>query len=152
MSHHGATACRAGRGLSGRRWQRPFAWLAVHPCGQDAGHIGQSKFTDPGTPFAVVAIGRGSIRNGADGALSASTWCNCCNAISGLVWKQTSSGTPAMSRRAGSAARRLRQADRNLAIVLLAQLTAILLCHADRVAALLGKSGVVDDPIYQKYS
>src|SRR5260370_17313720 len=41
---------------------------------------------------------------------------------------------------------RHRQADRDLAIVLFAQLTAILPCHADRVAALLGKPGVVDDP------
>jgi hypothetical protein len=41
---------------------------------------------------------------------------------------------------------RHRQADRDLAIVRFAQLTAILPCHADRVAALLGKPGVVDDP------
>jgi len=39
-----------------------------------------------------------------------------------------------------------RQADCHLAVVLLAQLAAILPGHADRVAALLGKSGVVDDP------
>ena len=39
-----------------------------------------------------------------------------------------------------------RQAYRNLAVVLLAQLTTILPGHADRVAALLRKAGVVDDP------
>ena len=39
-----------------------------------------------------------------------------------------------------------RQADRNLAVVPLAQLAAILTRHPDRVTALLRKSGVVDDP------
>src|SRR5215208_3965482 len=39
-----------------------------------------------------------------------------------------------------------RQADRDLAIVLLAELAAILTRHPDRVTALLWKAGVVDDP------
>jgi hypothetical protein len=39
-----------------------------------------------------------------------------------------------------------RQADRDLAIVLLAELPAILPRHADRLRALLGVAGVVDDP------
>ena len=39
-----------------------------------------------------------------------------------------------------------RQADRNLAVVLLAELTAVLPRHADRVVALLRNAGVVDDP------
>lgn len=39
-----------------------------------------------------------------------------------------------------------RQADRNLTVVLLAQLAAILARYAHRVLALLGKAGVVDDP------
>ena len=42
--------------------------------------------------------------------------------------------------------RRHRQRDRHLAIVLLAQLPAILPRHADRMPTLLGKAGVVDDP------
>ena len=41
---------------------------------------------------------------------------------------------------------RHRQAHRDLAVVLLAELAAILPCHADRMLALLGKAGVVDDP------
>jgi hypothetical protein len=40
-----------------------------------------------------------------------------------------------------------RQAHRDLAIVLLAQLAAVLPGHADRVPTLLGEGGVVDDPI-----
>ena len=39
-----------------------------------------------------------------------------------------------------------RQRHRHLAIVLLAKLPAILPRHADRMLALLGKAGVVDDP------
>ncbi len=39
-----------------------------------------------------------------------------------------------------------RQRHRDLAIVLLAELAAILPRHADRMPALLGKAGVVDDP------
>jgi len=39
-----------------------------------------------------------------------------------------------------------RQRDGHLTIVLLAELSAILPRHADRMAALLRKSGVVDDP------
>ena len=39
-----------------------------------------------------------------------------------------------------------RQAHRDLAVVLLAELAAILAGHADRMLALLGKAGVVDDP------
>src|SRR5215217_6359518 len=39
-----------------------------------------------------------------------------------------------------------RQADRDLAIVLLAELAAILTRHPDRVTAFLRKAGVVDDP------
>src|ERR1051325_11934651 len=39
-----------------------------------------------------------------------------------------------------------RQADRDLTIVPLAELTAILTGHPDRVTALLRKAGVVDDP------
>ena len=46
---------------------------------------------------------------------------------------------------------RHRQADRHLAVVLLAQLAAILPRHADRVAALLGKAGVVDDPRLDRF-
>jgi transposase len=42
--------------------------------------------------------------------------------------------------------RRHRQADCNLAVVLLAQLTAILSCHTNRVAAFLGEPRVVDNP------
>src|SRR6185436_13827364 len=41
-------------------------------------------------------------------------------------------------------------ADRNLAIVLLAELAAILTRHPDRVTALLRKSGVVDDPGFNR--
>jgi hypothetical protein len=40
-----------------------------------------------------------------------------------------------------------RQAYRHLAIVLLAKLPAILPRHADRVLALLGKAGVINDPV-----
>lgn len=39
-----------------------------------------------------------------------------------------------------------READRDLAVVLLAELTAILPRDPDRMPAFLGKSGVVDDP------
>jgi hypothetical protein len=39
-----------------------------------------------------------------------------------------------------------RQRHRHLAIGLLAELTAILVVHADRMLALLGERGVVDDP------
>ena len=46
---------------------------------------------------------------------------------------------------------RHRQADRDLAVVLLAQLAAILPRHADRVAALLGKACVVDDPRLDRF-
>jgi hypothetical protein len=38
-----------------------------------------------------------------------------------------------------------RQADRHLAVVLLAELAAVLPRHADRVLALLGHAGVIDD-------
>src|SRR3954451_12632482 len=41
-------------------------------------------------------------------------------------------------------------ADRNLAVVLLAQLTAVLTRHPDRVTALLRKAGVVDDPGFDR--
>ena len=43
---------------SGRRWQRCFARPPDHRGGQDAGHVGQPKFADPSTQFAVVAVGR----------------------------------------------------------------------------------------------
>src|SRR5277367_2774748 len=46
---------------------------------------------------------------------------------------------------------RYRQAYRDLAVVLLAQLTAILPRDANRVAALLGKAGVVDDPRLDRF-
>lgn len=39
-----------------------------------------------------------------------------------------------------------RQRDGDLAVVLLADLTAVLARHTDRVAAFLGHSGVIDDP------
>src|SRR4051794_24664222 len=41
-------------------------------------------------------------------------------------------------------------ADRNLAVVLLAELTAVLTRHPDRVTALLRKAGVVDDPGFDR--
>src|SRR4051812_46111614 len=41
-------------------------------------------------------------------------------------------------------------ADRNLAVVLLAQLAAVLTRHPDRVSALLRKAGVVDDPGFDR--
>ena len=41
---------------------------------------------------------------------------------------------------------RRRQAHRHLAVVLLTQLATILPRHTDRVAALLRKAGVIDDP------
>src|SRR3712207_7836457 len=43
-----------------------------------------------------------------------------------------------------------RQADRDLAIVLLTELAAILTRHPDRVTALLRKAGVVDDPRFDR--
>ena len=39
-----------------------------------------------------------------------------------------------------------RQADRDLAVVLLAELATVLPCHADRMRAFLREAGVVDDP------
>ena len=82
----------------------------------------------------------------------------CSSAISGLVLKTTSSGMPALRRRpapsswadkADRQARGLareRQAHSHLAVVLLAQLAAVLPRNADRMLALLGKAGVVHDP------
>lgn len=52
---------------------------------------------------------------------------------------------PVRDRQAGLLAGH-RQADRHLAIVLLAELTAVLPRHADRMLALLRKPGVIDDP------
>jgi hypothetical protein len=46
---------------------------------------------------------------------------------------------------------RHRQAHCNLAVVLLAQLAAILPRHANRMAALLGKAGVIDDPCLDRF-
>ena len=43
-----------------------------------------------------------------------------------------------------------RQADRDPAVVLLAELAAVLTRHPDRVTAFLGKSGVVDDPGFDR--
>ncbi len=43
-----------------------------------------------------------------------------------------------------------RQADRNLAVILLAELAAILTRHPDRMTALLGKAGIVDDPSFDR--
>jgi hypothetical protein len=43
-----------------------------------------------------------------------------------------------------------RQADRDLAVVLFAELAAILTRHPDRMTALLGKAGVVDDPGFDR--
>ena len=43
-----------------------------------------------------------------------------------------------------------RQADRHLAVGPLAELTAILARHPDRVAAFLRKPGVVDDPGFDR--
>src|SRR3954463_4856139 len=85
------------------------------------------------------------------------------SAISGLVWKVISSGTPAFWRRAGSSAHSWRQVEaigdgqagraigererhRHLALVLFAELAAALTRDPDRVPALLGKAGIVDDP------
>src|SRR6267143_5704213 len=43
-----------------------------------------------------------------------------------------------------------RQRDRHLAIGLLAELSAILVVHADRMLALLGERRVVDDPCFDR--
>jgi hypothetical protein len=43
-----------------------------------------------------------------------------------------------------------RQADRDLAVVLRALLTAILTRHPDRVRAFLRKAGVIDDPGFDR--
>jgi len=43
-----------------------------------------------------------------------------------------------------------RQADRNLTVVPLTELAAILTRHPDRMASLLGKAGVVDDPGFDR--
>jgi hypothetical protein len=43
-----------------------------------------------------------------------------------------------------------RQRHRDLAVILLAELAAILPCHANRVLALLRKAGVVDDPRFNR--
>ena len=43
---------------AGCRWQRRLAGTPDHRGGQDACHVGQPKFADPSTQFAVVAIGR----------------------------------------------------------------------------------------------
>src|SRR3954464_9641617 len=43
-----------------------------------------------------------------------------------------------------------RQADRHLAVVLLAELAAILTRHPDRMTAFLWKPGVVDDPGFDR--
>jgi hypothetical protein len=43
-----------------------------------------------------------------------------------------------------------RQTNRNLAVVPLAELTAILTRHPDRMTPLLGKAGIVDDPGFNR--
>ena len=43
-----------------------------------------------------------------------------------------------------------READRHLAVVLLAQLAAILPRHPHRVRALLGEAGVIDNPVQHR--
>ena len=58
---------------------------------------------------------------------------------------------PIAHRQAGLAVGK-RQRDRRLAVVLLAQLAAILPRHPDRVLALLRKAGVVDDPSLDRAS
>src|ERR687894_285283 len=51
------------------------------------------------------------------------------SAISGLVWKRISAGTPALARRSRSSA-----------------LAAVLTRHADRMTSLLGETRIIDDP------
>src|SRR6185503_9883357 len=43
-----------------------------------------------------------------------------------------------------------RQGYRDLAVILLAELPAILTRHTDRVRSLLGKTGVIDDPRFDR--
>ena len=135
-----------------------------HRGGPDAGRVSQRKFTDPSTQFAVIAIGRVHQRHARRHAVCHGLAQYCCKAISGLVWKRMSSGTPAIARRAGSSAQSFGEdtagrqragcpgawlpirSHRHLAVVLLAQLAATLPRRTDRVAAFLRKAGVIDDP------
>src|SRR5690349_17494608 len=89
----------------------------------------------------------------------------CSSAISGLVRNPTVSGMPEAALAIGDPFQRQiqapgdrqahrmigqRQADRNLTVVLLAELAAILMRHPDRMAAFLRKAGVVDDPGFDR--
>ena len=139
---------RAGRPYRGRR--------------QNPGHIGQVECRDLGAQVAVVAItgveqhhpARQTGRAGPAQLIKR-------NLRLGFECDVRGHMRLAPARRIG---RPLRPADkaatppagshddwratghRHLAIVLLAELTAILTRHADRMPALLGKAGVVDDP------
>ena len=92
-------------------------------------------------------------------ARAARSWSS---AICGLVWKATASGTPAAARRSGSSTHSMRQiqaisdrqtgmiiggrqAHRDLAVVLFAELSTVMPRHTDRVLAFLRHAGVIDN-------
>ncbi len=129
----------------------------------NAGDIGQAERGDLGAQLACRCHSRrpSAPRPAAGRPRTAARICS--SAISGLVAKPIVLGTPALSRRVGIGRPVFRQIEpighwqaggvvgqrqrhRHLAIVLLAELAAILPRHADRVPPLLGKAGIVDDP------
>jgi hypothetical protein len=136
----GAAGTRSWRG-------RCFTGPPDHRGGQDAGHVGQPKFADPSTQFAVVAIGwvhqcharRHAIRH----RLAQLPQCDLGLGLEADVIRH--SGDRPADRIVGPFFRQIqpvgngqaalvsshRQAHRHLAVVLLAQLTAILPRHPD---------------------
>ena len=160
------TALTLGRPAAARIRRRRQWRLAGSPncrAGHDTDRVRQPKFRDPSSEIAVVAIRRVSqcrrlaARRLPEPGASA--------ARRSLAWSgnRMSAGTLATVRRTGSSAQSFgryrsigngqaalmsghRQTYRYLTVVLLAQLTAILPGHTDRVTALLRKASVIDDP------
>src|SRR6202034_3265956 len=145
-----------------RRRQRRLAWPPDYRAGHDTDRVGQPKFRDLSSEIAVVAIrrvsqcdarwhaGRQSLAHLLQGDLGLGLKPNVSgyigdsptNRVVGpVLWQIQSVGHRQAALMGGH-----RETHRYLAVVLLAQLAAILPGYTDRVAALLRKPGVIDDP------
>src|ERR1700683_824682 len=153
----GPTTARVGR----RRH-----WRLTRPPdrggGQHTDRVRQSKFRDPSSKFAVVAIRRISQRHtrrhvgdqslahllqgdlglGLEPNVIGYTGDSPANRVVGpVLWQIQSVGNRQAALMGGH-----RQAYRHLAVVLLAQLATILPGYTNRVAALLRKASIINDP------
>ena len=148
------------------RRQRPRVGRPHRGVWQDAGHIGQRQRADAGAQVRVAAISgihqhHAARKPGSAGRfdlLKRDLWLGLEADLLGharlaptfVVCRPVLRQIETIHRRQTGVVIGKRQRHRDLTVILLAKLPAILTPHTDRVRSLLGETGVIDDPRFDR--